>query len=235
MDLNDFYSADTKLWEAILGKKMHYHYAVHSEVNDPFDQAIIDLFPFIKNKSKVLDCGCGWGGPGKLIQKELDCEVTGITVSKSQYEYIQDFNVINEDLETFTPDKKYDVAMFIESYTHLQESSNMLKKFHDNVDSILIKDFVAPYEEKIPEWGMHIRTERVFIQELKDAGYQIKEYYEIENFFQPAIDFWMENLMKLEPVYITGHIKQLFDLCCWYKYEEDKTPGLKQCVIYATK
>jgi cyclopropane fatty-acyl-phospholipid synthase-like methyltransferase len=235
MDLNDFYSADTKLWKAILGEKMHYHYAVYSKVNDPFDQAIINLFPFIQNKSKVLDCGCGWGGPGRLIQKKLDCEVTGITISKSQYEYIQDFKVLYEDLETFAPDKKYDVAIFIESYTHLQESSSMLKRFYNNVDSILIKDFVAPYEEEIPKWKMRIRTKSLFIQELKNAGYQIKEYYEIENFFQPAIDFWMENLMRLKPIYITGHIKELFDLCSWYKYEEDKTPGLKQCVIYATK
>ena len=235
MNLDDFYSADTKLWKAILGEKMHYHHAVHSEVNDPFDQAIIDLFPFIKNKSKVLDCGCGWGGPGKLIQKELNCEVTGVTISKAQYEYIQDFKVIHEDLETFTPDRKYDIAMFIESYNHLQNSSDMLKKFYDNVDSILIKDFIGPYEEEIPEWKGRIRTKPVFIQELKGAGYQVKEYYEIENFSQPAIDFWMKNLMALNPVYITGQFKELFDLCCWCKYEKNKTPGLKQCVIYATK
>ena len=233
--LDDFYSSDIKLWETILGEKMHYHYAVPSEVNDPFDQAIIDLFPFIKNKSKVLDCGCGWGGPGKLIQKELECETTGVTISKTQHKYIQDFKVIHEDLETFTPNKKYDIAIFIESYTHIQKSSDMLKRFYNNVDSILIKDFTAEYKEDIPEWKMQIRPKHLFIQELENAGYQIKEYYEIENFFQPAIDFWIENLIKLKPVYITGHIKHLFDLCYWYKYEKNKTPGLKQCVIYATK
>lgn len=234
--LDDFYSYhDTKLWETVLGEKMHYHYAVHSNVNDPFDQAIIDLFPFIKNNSKVLDCGCGWGGPGKLIQKELDCEVTGVTISKSQYEYIQDFKVMHEDLETFTPDKKYDIAIFIESYTHVFKSSDMLKRFYDNVDSILIKDFVSDYWKGMPDWAMQVRPKHIFIQELKDAGYQVKEYYEIENFFQPSINIWMKNIMKLESSCITGQLKLLFDLCHTHKYNVFRPSNLNQCVIYATR
>jgi hypothetical protein len=238
MDLDHYYSdIDIETWKTILGEKMHYHYAVPSHLNDPFDQSVIDLFPYIKPNSKVLDCGCGWGGPGKLIQKELECEVTGITISKSQYEYIKDFEVIHGDLEIFTPDKKYDLAIFMESYTHIHNSSSMLKRFYDNVDSILIKDYLSDCWKYIPEWDMLFRPKNAFIQELKDAGYQVKKYYEIEDIFQPAIDFWENNLMKLDPTCIKGQVKDLFDLCHWYKYERlyHEKPLLKQCVIHATK
>ena len=36
---------------------------------------------------KVLDIGCGWGSMCFEIAKQSECEVTGITLSKNQYEY----------------------------------------------------------------------------------------------------------------------------------------------------
>ena len=77
MLLDNFYSF-TSPEEAkdIFGQRAHFHWAVPSDTNDPFDQAVIDLFPYIKPNSKILDCGCGWGGPGRIIQEHLNCEVT---------------------------------------------------------------------------------------------------------------------------------------------------------------
>lgn len=236
MDLDHFYSSnEIEIWETILGEKMHYHYAVDSKDNDPFDQAIINLFEFIKPQSKVLDCGCGWGGPGRLIKEKLDCEVTGVTISKAQSEYIKDFTVIHETLEVFTPDKQYDTAIFIESYTHVFESSDMLKRFYPNVNSILIKDFVSDSYKAMPDWAMQIRSKDTFIDELESSGYKVKKYYEISDFFQPAIDFWMKNLMNVDPSLIQGQVNHLFNLCYWYKYKNHRVTDLNQCVIYATK
>ena len=36
---------------------------------------------------KVLDIGCGWGSMCFEIAKQSECEVTGVTLSKNQYEY----------------------------------------------------------------------------------------------------------------------------------------------------
>ena len=36
---------------------------------------------------KVLDIGCGWGSMCFSIAKQSECEVTGVTLSKNQYEY----------------------------------------------------------------------------------------------------------------------------------------------------
>jgi hypothetical protein len=235
MDLDHFYSDEIEIWETILGEKMHYHYAISSKDNDPFDQAIINLFPYLEDKLKILDCGCGWGGPGKLIKEKFNCDVTGVTISKTQSQYIKSFPVIHQDLNDFIPPEKYDIAIFIESFTHVFDSASMLKRFYNNVDSILIKDYVSDYWKAIPEWGMQVRSKNTFINELEQAGYVVKDYYEIENFFQPAIDFWMKNLMKLDPSLIKGHIKHLFDLCFWYKYKKHRVPSMNQCVIYATK
>ena len=236
MDLNHFYSEnEIKAWETVLGEKMHYHYGVNSEVNDVFDQAIIDLLGFIKPKSKLLDCGCGWGGPARLIKRELDCDITGITISKSQAEYIKDFPVLLADLESFTPDTQYDVALFVESFTHVVETGEMLKRFHPYVESVIIKDFVSDSYQSLPKWGMTIRSKDVFASELEAAGYKIQTYYEVKDFISPTIDFWMDNLKKLKPEEITGHLRLLYDLCVWMKRVSRQDLDISECVIYATR
>ena len=236
VNLDTLYSeVSSSVMEIVLGEKMHYHYGVPSDENDPFDQTIIDLFPYIPENSKVLDCGCGWGGPARLLKTKLNCSVTGVTISKSQYEYIKDFEVIHADLETFIPSEKYDVALFIESYTHVFESFDMLKTFYDNVNSLVIKDFVSDFCDGDPKWSMKVRTKEQFIDEIENSGYIIKEYYEIKDFFQPTIDFWMDNMKKINPNDIRGHLKELYNLCYWYKNYNKKNPNINQCVIYATK
>jgi len=236
VDLDSFYSDnDIRAWETVLGEKMHYHYGVRSEKNDVFDQAIIDLFEFIKPGSKVLDCGCGWGGPAKLIKRELDCDITGVTISGAQAEYIKDFPVLLENLESYTPGTKYDVALFVESLTHIVKSGEMLKRFHPYVESVVIKDFVSETYESLPQWGMKIRSKSVFLAELEAAGYKVETYYEVKDFISPTVDSWENNLQKLRPEEITGHLRSLHDLCHWFNKVSKQDLDISECVIYATK
>jgi cyclopropane-fatty-acyl-phospholipid synthase len=41
----------------------------------------------LRSGQKVLDIGCGWGSMCFEIAKQSECEVTGVTLSKNQYEY----------------------------------------------------------------------------------------------------------------------------------------------------
>ena len=61
--------------------------------NDTLEQAQQNKINHIIKKlnllpgQRVLDIGCGWGGMCFEIAKQSECEVTGITLSKNQYEY----------------------------------------------------------------------------------------------------------------------------------------------------
>lgn len=236
MDLDDFYSKESiELWETVLGPKMHYHFGIPNTQNDPFDQALINFFPHIPNGSKVLDCGCGWGGPGKFLKERLNCDVTGVTISKTQSEYIKDFKTIHSDLHDFIPQEHYDIAIFIESYTHLDNTKMILDNFKNKVDNIIIKDYLCIDYVLLEEWNMHLRTKNMFLNELESSGYQVTYFNEIKNFWQPGIDFWYNGLMKLNPMDIRGQLKGLFQLCYRVKFMNYTIPELSQCEIHATR
>ena len=236
MDLDEFYSKESiELWETVLGPKMHYHFGIPCTDNDPFDQAILNFFPYIQPNSKVLDCGCGWGGPGRFIQQKLNCDVTGVTISKTQSEYIKDFRTIHSDLHDFIPQEHYDLAMFIESYTHINDAKKILSSLGDHVDSVIIKDYLCEEYVLLEEWNMHLRTKDMFVAELESSGYTVKVFNIIEDFWQPGIDFWYSGLMKLNPMDIRGQLKGLFQLCYKVKFMNYEIPQLSQCEIYATR
>ena len=237
MDLNSYYSDDPRLWEIVLGPKMHYHFlSPNTTDNDPFDQVIIDLFPYIPKNSTVLDCGCGWGGTGNLLIKERNCSVTGVTISRAQAEYIKNFKTICSDLHDFIPTEHYDVALFVESYTHLNEPERVLSNIKSNINSVVIADLTYKNYGISKNWNIHQRTNEMYIKELEASGFKIKEFIEMPFSSEKSLDFYFKNLIKLNPKDITGHFKQLFEICYKSKFQKGD-PNLEplQCHIYATR
>ena len=115
MNIKEFYSDESiDVWKRVIGQDLHYH--IGWGEGDILYNAIEYLYQFIGENKKVLDCGCGWGGSGKVIQRDLNCKVTGITNSSTQYDYIKDnisMDVKLTDLHNYTPQDEYDVAIFI--------------------------------------------------------------------------------------------------------------------------
>ena len=78
----------------------------------------------IKEGSKVLEVGCGWGGMALEIAKQKNCEVTGISLSKNQIIYCKEkakklgldnqvkFELIDYREAKGTYDRIYSVGMF---------------------------------------------------------------------------------------------------------------------------
>ena len=86
---NKFYS----LW---LDRTMTYSSAIFNK-NKILEKAQINKYDKIANlaqiekKHSVLEIGCGWGGFIKYIQNNIGSKITGITLSKKQYSYINNF------------------------------------------------------------------------------------------------------------------------------------------------
>jgi len=238
MFLDDFYSSITpEMAKTVFGEKAHFHWGAQSQSANPFDQAVIDIFPYIKKGSKVLDCGCGWGGPGRMFQEQLNCDVTGVTISKVQADYSnQFFPTYHADLHNFKSDQHYDVAIFFESYFHLEHGDQVLKNLQNNVDQIIIKDFTVDVDgsRALPAWYGKCRSKDQFFSEIESAGFTVKEFKNplIENYYQDTMDHWIEGLKKLNLSRLPMLMNTVQNLCIHYqtmKNLDDYTSNHKDC------
>lgn len=209
-DLDKFYSEnDIESWKMVVGEDLHYHLGSRSEGNI-FEQTIRNLYQYIPDNSKILDCGCGWGGPAKMLMKEKNCTITGVTISKSQAEYITEFPVILDDLQTFVPTERYNVALFVESLAHVRNPKKVLNNIHDYVDKIVIKDYIWDHRFYNPVWGMYFYPKDEFVQILETCGYKINLCQEdTETDILKTCELWYKNLQKLDPIKITGQLRAL--------------------------
>ena len=87
MNVHELYDTSPEVWKKVIGEDLHYPRWLGE--GDILHNAVEYLYQFIDEESTVLDCGCGWGGPAKAIKRDLHCDVTAITNSPVQYDYIQ--------------------------------------------------------------------------------------------------------------------------------------------------
>jgi hypothetical protein len=212
MDVAQFYSENPiSSWKVVLGEDMHYHYGAGG--SEPFKQTVYNLLEFLPPNSKILDCGCGWGGPGKLMMQEGHT-VTGVTHSKTQADYITDFPVILSDLHDFVPEEDYDAALFIESCFHLTDTRKVFDNLVPRVKHILIADVVLPGRIVYnPSFGVTLRPKEYLLGDLHKVGYVVQKSYERLDFYEDTLKYWGDNIAKLPKEEIYGHIAALRDLC----------------------
>ncbi len=90
------YDLGNDLYELMLDKYMIYScgYWKNAHNLDEAQEAKLDLICKklqLKPGMSVLDIGCGWGGFAKYAAEHYGVEVTGVTISKEQAKYAQEF------------------------------------------------------------------------------------------------------------------------------------------------
>ena len=98
------YDLSTDFYGTFLDKTMTYSCGVFRSEDESLEEAqhnkiqgIVEKAG-ITRKDHVLEIGCGWGGFGIEAVKATGCHLTGITISKTQYDYASE-RVKREGLE----------------------------------------------------------------------------------------------------------------------------------------
>ena len=222
MEVDEFYDdTSPEIWRKVIGNDLHYH--VGWGDGDILYNAVKHLYQFIDKKSSVLDCGCGWGGTGKVLKRDMGCEVTGVTISQVQSDYISDnnlFPVVLSDLHDYTPDKIFDVCLFVESFCHLKSPQKVLSNISDSTSKIILREYHMKSNEHpkryVDNWLMniyHIDEICSFFGELDFKLTYEEEHYDYS--LEPTVEYWLQNLDKLDSIEKTKHI-QLLELSARY-------------------
>ena len=137
---NEFYA----LW---LDTTMTYSSALFSDSQKSLRDAQNDKYRAlaastdIRPGDHVLEIGCGWGGFAEFAARELDCKVTGITISNEQLTFAKN-RIAKAGLEDKVDlrfcdyrdlDSKYDRVVSIEMFEAVGESywPTYFSKLHD--------------------------------------------------------------------------------------------------------
>jgi len=137
-----YYDTTLDLYEEMWGEHVHHGYWDPGErpgVNGADRHAATDrlvhelvAYADIQPGSKILDIGCGIGGPALYLAGKLGCTVDGVTLSalqatraneKAQAAGVGDrahFHQL-DGLNTGYPDNSYDVVWAVESLMHIED------------------------------------------------------------------------------------------------------------------
>ena len=163
-----------------------------------------------KNKSKLLDIGCGVGVTTKKLL-ELDYQVDGLVPYKWMADYASTltsefmnesradiYDCKFEDFPVEKLKKKYDITFFSESYQYvnMSESFQVLDKILNQNGIVIIFDFFKKdnIEGKSPLGGGHSMNS--FYKMVKDYNYNIKVDKDVTQNVSPNLKLVNEVLVE---------------------------------------
>ena len=155
MNAAHHYDISDDLYFLFLDPLKQYSCAYFKNDNDSLEEAQKNNINHIINKlnikenSKVLDIGSGWGHLSIEIAKQTKCQVTGVTLSKNQYKYsnqkVKELNLGNQVqfklMDYREVKEKYDRIVSVGMFEHV--GRKFYKTFFNKITEILKDDGVA--------------------------------------------------------------------------------------------
>ena len=197
--ISKHYDLGNKFFSLWLDKSLTYSSAVYLKQNDNLEtaqknkfQKLINLLD-IKEGSKVLEIGCGWGGFAEYLAKNYNISLDCITISKNQFDFTKKriFDAgLNNKVEVKFLDyrdlkDKYDNIVSIEMIEAVGEK--YLNQYFETIKKSLTKNGTAAIQ------GIVIKDD--LFERYRGSEDFIQKYIFPDGFL-PSINFMKETILK---------------------------------------
>lgn len=209
LDLDRFYSPESiTAWKQIIGEDLHYHFGYFrgsEDLETGLRQTVRNYYPYITPGARVLDIGCGWGGPAKMLIAERNCAITGISSSSGQVSYYRSLglNVWQQDLEQELDDipGEYDIIFSLEMISHIRNKAQLLRRLRSRGSRLILSESCAAdgYSGDRTTFGGSMVLCKVseLVRDVESAGWKI-QFMEDRRFYSlRTIALWKENLDRV--------------------------------------
>ncbi|MDA8537637.1 cyclopropane-fatty-acyl-phospholipid synthase family protein [Candidatus Pelagibacter bacterium] len=223
MNVAHHYDLSDNLYDLFLDPKRQYSCGYFENDNDTLETAQNNKIQHIikklniKENQKVLDIGCGWGSLAIDIAKLANCEVTGITLSKNQFEYcVKKAKKLNlENQVTFKLidyrelNEKFDRIVSVGMFEHV--GRKFYKKFFKKVENLLNDNGVSlihtigsvnpprdphPWITKYIFPGGYTPSLSEVTTPIEKAGLIVSDIEVLKLHYSHTLRHWKENCLK---------------------------------------
>ena len=233
MNVAHHYDLSDDLYDLFLDPKKQYSCAYFKNENDSLETAQNNKIQHIikklniKPNQRVLDIGCGWGSLALDIAKSTQCEMTGITLSKNQFNYCEkkakELNLENQVtfklIDYRQLNEKFDRIVSIGMFEHV--GRKFYKNYFKQIEKLLSKDGISlihtigsvnpprdphPWITKYIFPGGYTPSLSEVTAPIEKAGLIVSDIEVLKMHYSHTLRHWKENCIANEE-----KITQMFD------------------------
>ena len=223
MNVSHHYDLSDDLYDLFLDPKRQYSCGYYKNENDTLEDAQNNKIQHIikkldiKQNQKVLDIGCGWGSLAIDIAKSTNCKVTGITLSKNQFDYCvkrakkldMESNVIFKLIDYRELNEKFDRIVSVGMFEHV--GRKFYKIFFKQIEKLLNNEGISlihtigsvnpprdphPWVTKYIFPGGHTPSLSEMTTPIEKAGLIVSDIEVLKFHYSHTLRHWKENCLK---------------------------------------
>jgi cyclopropane-fatty-acyl-phospholipid synthase len=223
MNVAHHYDLSNELYDLFLDPKKQYSCAYFKNENDTLEDAQNNKIQHIIKKlniqpnQKILDIGCGWGSLAIDIAKSTNCVVTGITLSKNQYDHCvrkaKELNIENQVrfklIDYRELNEKFDRIVSVGMFEHV--GRKFYKKFFKQIEKLLTDNGVSlihtigsvnpprdphPWVTKYIFPGGYTPSLSEVTTPVEKAGLIVSDIEVLKLHYSHTLRHWKENCIK---------------------------------------
>jgi len=223
MNISHHYDLSDDLYDLFLDPKRQYSCGYFKNENDTLEDAQNNKIQHIikklniKQNQKVLDIGCGWGSLAIDIAKSTDCKVTGITLSKKQFDYCvkrarelnMESKVIFKLIDYRELNEKFDRIVSVGMFEHV--GRKFYKIFFKQIQKLLNNEGISlihtigsvnpprdphPWVTKYIFPGGYTPSLSEMTTPIEKAGLIVSDIEVLKFHYSHTLRHWKENCLK---------------------------------------